>query len=230
MKPKRIILIRHGESEGNMDKNIYGGKPDYALQLTENGIDEADKAGKKLKELIGDETAFFYISPMWRTRMTFEQIVTHYTAMKPNIKGNPNFWIEEPRIREQEWGHFKDIEEGRKIDTLRDAYGPFYYRIPDGESVADVYDRVSDFLGTLHRDFEKPDFQQNAIIITHGMLIRVFLMRWLHWSVEEFESYANPDNCQMVILEKNKENKFDLIPNLKTKGVKHRYQRPIRLS
>lgn len=32
----------------------------------------------------------------------------------------------------------------------------FYFkRIPDGESAADVYDRVSDFFGTLHRDFEK---------------------------------------------------------------------------
>ncbi|MBK8448711.1 MAG: histidine phosphatase family protein [Saprospiraceae bacterium] len=91
MKPKRIILIRHGESEGNMDKNIYGGKPDYALQLTENGIDEADKAGKKLMELIGDETAFFYISPMWRTRMTFEEIARHYIVKNRSIKGNPNF-------------------------------------------------------------------------------------------------------------------------------------------
>ncbi len=29
MKPKRIILIRHGESEGNTDRNIYSQKPDY---------------------------------------------------------------------------------------------------------------------------------------------------------------------------------------------------------
>ena len=74
----------------------------------------------------------------------------------------------------------------------RDAYGTFYYRISEGESGADVYDRVSDFFGTLHRDFEKPDFPANALIVTHGMTLRLFLMRWFHWTVEEFEQLANP--------------------------------------
>jgi len=47
---------------------------------------------------------------------------------------------------------------------VRDAYGTFYYRIPDGESAADVFDRVSDFFGTLNRDFRKENFPQNAVI------------------------------------------------------------------
>ena len=38
MKPQRIILIRHGESEGNINKEIYTQKPDYALYLTNKGI------------------------------------------------------------------------------------------------------------------------------------------------------------------------------------------------
>ena len=49
-----------------------------------------------------------------------------------------------------------------------------YFRIPDGESAADVYDRVSDFFNTLYRDFEKKDYPDNAIMITHGMGIRLF--------------------------------------------------------
>jgi broad specificity phosphatase PhoE len=45
MRPKRIILIRHGESEGNLDSGIYQLKPDYTLELTKKGLRQADKAG-----------------------------------------------------------------------------------------------------------------------------------------------------------------------------------------
>ena len=44
MKPKRIILIRHGESEGNLDKGVYAQKPDYSLLLTELGHRQAQEA------------------------------------------------------------------------------------------------------------------------------------------------------------------------------------------
>jgi broad specificity phosphatase PhoE len=64
MKPNRIILIRHGESEGNVNKGIYAEKPDYALDLTEEGIKQAHYAGAQLKQLLKEETAFFYVSPL----------------------------------------------------------------------------------------------------------------------------------------------------------------------
>lgn len=186
MKPKRIILIRHGESEGNVDKKMYNQKPDYSLELTQKGLNQALEAGKKLKEIVTDESLFFYVSPMWRTRSTFEQIAKGL--------GRKDFtYLEEPRIREQEWGHLRDLEECKKVEADRDAYGTFYFRIPDGESAADVFDRVSDFFGTMHRDFEKPNYPNNTIIISHGMSIRLFLMKWFHWTVEEFEVLKNPD-------------------------------------
>jgi len=74
MNPNRIILIRHGESQGNVDKNIYSQVPDYALELTESGNAQAFEAGKLLKDSLKDETMYFYISPLWRTRSTFEQL------------------------------------------------------------------------------------------------------------------------------------------------------------
>ena len=203
MKPKRIILIRHGESEGNIDKSIYGRIPDYTIELTTKGKEQAFNIGKELKEIIQNETILFTISPFWRTRSTFEQIAKSFD------KANFNY-IEEPRIREQEWGHLRTEEESKIVEKNRDAYGTFYFRIPDGESSADVFDRVSDFLGTLHRDFEKDNYPDNSVIITHGMSIRLFLMRWFHWTVEEFELLANPNNCEMLILEKTTTNKYVL--------------------
>jgi broad specificity phosphatase PhoE len=221
MKPKRIILMRHGESEGNVDRGVYATKPDYALNLSDTGRAQGLAGGVELKELVGDESIFFYVSPMWRTRETFEEITTSFNQSQFG-------YIEEPRLREQEWGHLRSLEDCDRTDVDRDAYGTFYYRIPDGESAADCYDRVSDFFGTLHRDFAKKDFCDNAVMIIHGMTIRLFLMRWFHWSVEEFESYANPDNCQMVVLELVGD-KYVLKSTLKKRPTKHGYQRPIVL-
>jgi len=222
MKPNRIILIRHGESEGNVNKRIYAKKADYKLDLTEKGRKEAQNAGYQLQQLLREESVFFYVSPLYRTRETFEQIAVGF-------KHDQFKYREEPRLREQEWGHLKSEDECDRIDRERDEYGTFYYRIPDGESAADVYDRVSDFFGSLFRDFEKPGFPDNAVIITHGMTIRLFLMRWFHWTVEHFEELKNPVNCEMVVLERNSIGKYELVSNLRRKQSDKTKQRPIKL-
>ncbi len=223
MKPHRIILVRHGESEGNIDKSIYGVKPDYTLELTADGRKQAFEAGQKISEIVKNESTFFYVSPMWRTRSTFEEIAKSLDRSKIEYR-------EEPRIREQEWGHLRTIEEGKRVEEIRDAYGTFYFRIPDGESAADVYDRISDFFGTLHRDFRKDNYSQNAIIVTHGMAIRLFLMKWFHWTVEEFELLANPKNCEIVILEQDLNGKFRLKSDVKKwDDTFHNFKRPIQL-
>jgi broad specificity phosphatase PhoE len=149
VKPKRIFLIRHGESEGNVDRAVYGRKPDYALLLTERGKQHARDAGTKLREIVGNETVRFYVSPLFRTRQTFQGIAAAFPQTQ-FVLG------EEPRLREQEWGHLRGLEECDAVDKARDEFGSFYFRIPDGESAADVFDRVSDLFGTLFRDFEKP--------------------------------------------------------------------------
>lgn len=222
MRPKRIILIRHGESEGNADPSVYNRKPDYALELSEKGLQQAKEAGERLKNLLKEESAFFYVSPFWRTRMTCEQIAV-------NFQPEQFRYVEEPRLREQEWGHLRSVEDTKRLEVERDNYGPFYYRFPGGESCADVYDRVSDFFGTLHRDFSKENFPANAVIITHGMTLRLFLMRWFHWPVERFESYGNPDNCEIIIMERNEAGKYSLKSGLQTHKVKHKFIRPVRI-
>ncbi|MBK7130447.1 MAG: histidine phosphatase family protein [Crocinitomicaceae bacterium] len=223
MKPNKLFLVRHGESEGNVNKSIYAEKPDYTLELTEAGKNQAYEAGKRLKAMIGDETVFFYVSPMWRTRTTFEEIAKSFDKSKITYR-------EEPRIREQEWGHLRTQDESKIVEKARDAYGTFYYRIPDGESAADVYDRISDFFGTLHRDFLKSDFPQNTVIITHGMAIRLFLMKWFHWTVEEFELLANPSNCAIVEFVRDDTGKYKLISDVKKwDSTFHNYSRPVKI-
>lgn len=207
MKPNRILLIRHGESEGNIDKGRYLTIPDYALNLTQKGIEQSLQAGREIQEIIGSESIHVYLSPYFRTRQTFQHL-------KARIESNIVKAVEDPRIREQDWGHFRHPDENEEIMRQRDGFSTFYYRIPDGESGADVYDRVSTFLQTLYRDFDKQDYAQNTLAITHGITLRLFLMRWFHWSVEEFESLRNPHNCQIVVMQKKADDRYELISKL----------------
>lgn len=217
MKPRRILLIRHGESEGNVEKSVYGRKPDYALRLTDRGRAQAREAGTRLRALVGDEPVMAYVSPLFRTRETFKGILEAFPEGQVRHR-------EDPRLREQEWGHLRSLEECERVDAERDAYGTFYFRIPDGESAADVYDRVSDFLDTFHRDIQKPEFPPNALLVTHGMTIRLFLMRWFHYTVEDFETLKNPPNCAVVELELQPDGKYLLKSAMARHAVAHAWR------
>jgi len=213
MKPKRIILVRHGESQGNADPNHYETVPDYALHLTDAGRQQARAAGEQIVELIGAESVRAYVSPWYRTRQTCQEIAQ---VLGERIVRT----IEDPRIREQEWGHLRAADEMQALVEERIAFSPFYYRLPDGESGADVYDRVSTFLETLHRDFANPDFPDNALIVTHGMTLRVFLMRWFHWSVEYFERVRNPHNAEVVVMALDDQDRYRITTPLRLREEK----------
>jgi hypothetical protein len=58
-------------------------------------------------------------------------------------------------------GNFQDREKMRVEKTIRLRFGRFFYRFPDGESAADVYDRVT---GQLRRDFEDPIARLSATV------------------------------------------------------------------
>ena len=55
MKPRRIILIRHGECHANTDEFKFATEPDYTIELTEKDLEQARQAGLKLKPLVGAE-------------------------------------------------------------------------------------------------------------------------------------------------------------------------------
>ncbi|GAA3041762.1 hypothetical protein GCM10020000_20720 [Streptomyces olivoverticillatus] len=56
------------------------------------------------------------------------------------------------------------------------------------------------FLESLWRSFEDPDHPPNVLIVTHGLTMRLFCMRWLHWTVAEFECLSNPGNAESRML------------------------------
>lgn len=52
----------------------------------------------------------------------------------------------------------------------RADYGHFFYRIPNGESAADAYDRVSGFNESLWRQFNDDDFASVCVLGTSSSL------------------------------------------------------------
>lgn len=223
MKPHRIILVRHGECHANTDESKFATEPDYTIELTENGIRQAYEAGLKLKELVENETLYFYVSPFWRTRSTFENIVRSFPRSQFE-------YSEEPRLREQEWGYLRTYAELKQLKKERKEYGIFYYRFPGGEAGTDVYDRINDLLGSLHRDFQRENFPRNCILVTHSLAIRLFIMRWFHLTVEEFEQMLSPKNGQLVVLQLNEEtDDYELLTPLERDENAVLRSRPIRL-
>ncbi|MFF2385769.1 histidine phosphatase family protein [Streptomyces sp. NPDC058108] len=190
-RPKRIVLVRHGESEGNLDDTVYERKPDHALSLTEQGLEQARQTGKVLRDMFGDEGIDIYVSPYRRTLETLEAFELSPARIRVR---------QEPRLREQDWGNWQLHDDMERQRALRDAYGHFFYRFTEGESGADVYDRVDAFLDSLHRRMGTAEAAGNVLLVTHGLTLRLFCMRWFHWPVEYFESLVNPGNAEVKVL------------------------------
>ncbi|KAL9233278.1 hypothetical protein vseg_008299 [Gypsophila vaccaria] len=222
--PKRIILVRHGESQGNTDPKAYSTTPDHQIPLTPPGVAQARQAGVEVRRILDGGAAagnaaaapwraYFYVSPYERTRATLREIGRSFSKKK--IIGVR----EECRIREQDFGNFQVEERMKAIKETRDKFGRFFYRFPEGESAADVYDRVSSFMESLWRDIDlnrlqpEPGHDLNLIIVTHGLSSRVFLMKWFKWTVDQFEHLNNPGNCEYRVMELGQGGDYSLAIN-----------------
>jgi len=200
-----MYIVRHGESEGNVDLNAYRQYGDHRLPLTEDGKLMAQKAGRYLADrfeqiIEEDEDPWIemWVSPFTRTRETAIEM----------LKGGLGQWVqhvrESPHLVEQDWGllegqnikaeevyeHFP--KSMKRIRLQANAEGKFYARFPSGESAADVYNRVTNFVGTIQRRKHK-----YTIVVTHGITGRALIMRMLHHTPEWFESSVNLPNASV---------------------------------
>ncbi|PWA59995.1 Histidine phosphatase superfamily, clade-1 [Artemisia annua] len=202
--PKRIILVRHGESEGNLDNSTYTTIPDHQITLTPQGISQARHAGTQIQRVVSNEKD----KDNWRVYFCWNMT---RSSLREIAKAFPRKSVigvrEECRIREQDFGNFQVTERMKDIKESRQKFGRFFYRFPEGESAADVYDRVSTFLESLWRDIDMNRFNHdpskdlNLIIVSHGLASRVFLMKWFKWTVEQFEYLHNFSNCEYRVMQ-----------------------------
>lgn len=205
----RIVLVRHGESLGNVDPSIHANTADHAVPLSKRGREQAREAGRWLTAFY--ERAFqqerphirMWVSPYTRTRETADALLE--TAGE---------WItdrvEHVLLCEQQFGLFDGIpddelpqrfpSEFAHYDMLCRFGGKFWARMPLGESRFDVAKRIHQAFGTFHRDAEEHDIDE-LVVICHGVTLRAFVMMWCHRTPEWFEAEVNPSNCAIRVLD-----------------------------
>jgi broad specificity phosphatase PhoE len=184
-----IKLVRHGESFANVGTQDPREVGDHTIGLTEKGKSQARKAG----ECLGADFlrgALAYCSPFHRARETLAGLLEGAGIPRNKVRV-----YEDPRLREVDHGYADSGEQ----QSLRKLHGWFYYRFNGGESPADCYDRTSGFIDSLMRQAERKQADR-ALIVTHGLTIRCFVMRFLHLTVEQFDQMDNPDNSDIITL------------------------------
>lgn len=149
-----IVFIRHGKTEAN-EKGIYDGLIDTALSI--QGQAEAESAARLIKGMAFDAV---YLSPLKRAIQT---------AGILGYEGKCD-----DRLREMNFGIFEGLNYGDMLKRYPDetenwARDYINYRIPKGESLMDVYERVSDFLSDISK--KKGDI----LVITHEGVIKCAL-------------------------------------------------------
>ncbi|KAM1066104.1 hypothetical protein EV2_022154 [Malus domestica] len=113
--PKRIILMRHGESQGNLDTAVYTITPDNKILLTQEDLAQAQFAGAKIHHVI-------------------ERSFSRKCVIE--VRDECQLW-------EQDLWNFQVQKRMKAIKETRKRFGWFFYQFSDGESTVDVYDRVS---------------------------------------------------------------------------------------
>ena len=193
MADVEILLVRHGQSLANTGAVDPQQRGDHSIGLTARGRQQAEARGRE----IGADflrNSLIYCSPYRRTRETLEQILA---GAQVNVEDDGLRIYEDPRLREVEHGFEGSADEVEAQTRLRKIHGWFYYRFRGGESPADCYDRVCTFLESMIRQLERKGLQR-VIVVTHGLTLRCFVMRFLHLTVEQFEVLANPDNADLT--------------------------------
>ena len=153
-------MIRHGETEDNIRRAFSSSD----TCLTERGINQIKNTKELLKSFQYEK---IYYSPLKRTAETLHHL---------GLTG-----IEEPRIKEVNLGifagkTFEEISRDYPDETEKWSKNMRDYKVPKGESMLEVYNRVKKFL-------EEISDKENTLLVAHDGIIKL-AMCWV---------FDNPD-------------------------------------
>lgn len=217
MMPKNLILVRHGQSEGNLVTKQFEeshneaffsdeflGLHESQYSLTKLGISQAKKASEWLFKNKFTNFDRMLVSNNVRAMQT----AAHLNLEKSN-------WMIDFNLRERDSGLFNQItpsKRDRDYPDQRKFYNtqPFLFRPPQGESIADVCKRVKIVLDTIARECDG----KNVIIVCHGHVMRAFRIILERVSLQKAnelllgkEEWARVPNCS--IIHYTRKNPFD---------------------
>lgn len=214
----RIFLVRHGESEANVDKSILKEVPDHEVNLSPLGVEQAKVCGAYLKivmEGLAEQSEDrnvrkrhswrIWHSPYARAAQTaklIEERVKVHDMHEHFLLGEQQFGLfdglHEEELKRLYPAEFGFHEKHKKVE------GRFWSRMPLGESRFDVAKRVHQAFGTFHRDADRHGVE-NLIIVCHGVVIRAFIIAWCHKGIEWIEKEPNPENCAIRLISAGKD-------------------------
>ena len=177
----KLILVRHGESEGNRTRT-FTTSADAAI--TDLGREQARAAAFLIKSRFAP--SLIVSSPYLRARET-ARIIAEVLGLQVEI---------EHAFREQSLGRLA----GQSYDSIREdpSFIPdrsWEWRPPEGESQHDVRLRTAPVLDRFAK--EHPD--RELLIVSHGGVMRAL---WAHVT-GQWEGAHIPANCGIVLVEHN---------------------------
>lgn len=207
--PIDLVLVRHGQSEGNAAKRrsevgdnsaftkAFLDRHTSSFRLTDLGCQQADLAGKLLAgDFFGDGRGFdrFMVSGYIRAIET---------AARLRIRNAR--WYEDFFLTERDWGDLDNKPEDERqrefgAELRRRQTEPFFWRPPNGESFAQFCLRIDRVLHTLHRECN----EGRVIMVCHGEAMRAFQVRLERLSQSRFKQLTFSEksedrihNCQI---------------------------------
>lgn len=218
-RPDLLVLVRHAESLRNSVKRgatyfaddemrrTVRGTPDHEIPITDTGMRQAFETGKALRNRFG-LFDYIYDSGYLRTVQTRELLLSAYSEQeREKMKVRSNLFI-----RERDPGFAYDMTEeeaDRAFPYLREywkTFGGFFACPPGGESLAQVTERVYQFLNMLFRD----RVGERILVVTHGGTLRSFrflLERWDYGKALKWPPGESPKNCGITTYNYSSEEK-----------------------
>jgi broad specificity phosphatase PhoE len=156
----KLILVRHGETLWNRENRIQGHTD---VELSDYGRMQVEKLALSM---VKDKIDAIYSSPLKRAYDTAQAIARfHDTEIKV-----------EPKLRELNHGDFESLT----IQELKESHGAFLKEwienpasvfMPNGESLAQVQERVWDVMGMIL------ETSRDTLVVSHGMAIMTILCK-----------------------------------------------------
>ncbi|MGZ4294735.1 MAG: histidine phosphatase family protein [Solirubrobacteraceae bacterium] len=173
-----IRLARHGETDDNLEPLRFQGFRDTPLNDTGRG-----QAHELAERVTGDGIVRLWASDLRRAAETAE-IVGERLGLEPTL---------DARLREGCRGRWEGqlmVDVQRDEPELYAAWrrGGAEFRFPDGESLLEHQQRVTEALGEIHDSGPGP-----ALVVCHGGSIRVMLCARDPRGLDAFHSFEVPN-------------------------------------
>ena len=161
-----LIIIRHGQSEWNLE-NRFTGSTD--IELTPTGEIEAQSAGRLIKKYPLDEA---YTSVLKRAIHTLTIVLKEIDKVSLPV-------TKTPALNERSYGDLQGLDKLEMVKKYGEAQVLSWRRSydiipPHGESLKETYDRVVPYY--IKEIEPKLRAGKNILIVAHGNSLRSLMM------------------------------------------------------